>query len=229
MVWEASLKGVRWVVNPEYKELQKQLELETALVTAKKRPPAPETRFTGIYQNQYGGTATSAEGTFSGWLNDLLGSEGDGGMAAIFSKMNLDAPAEGVDPMYLTGDLPGASQGRGYDDGPPGVFMSEEMKERRARDAVNAESMARVTEERRLQAVVANFFAAPATRTTEQIQINNIQGSYIASTTAAAFMARSGNVSGASAALAAAQARRAQGLYNVRMGLPVGASGLGSP
>ena len=229
MVWEASLKGVRWVVNPEYIELQKQLEAETALATAKKRPPPPETRFTGIYQNQYGGTATSAEGTFSGWLNDLLGSEGDGGMAAIFSKMNLDAPAEGVDPMYLTGDLPGASQGGGYDAGPPGVFMTEEQKERRAQNAANAQSMARVTEERRLQAVVANFFAAPATRSTQQIQINNIEGSYIASSTAAAFMARSGNVSGASAALAAAHARRAQGLDNVRMGLPVGASGLGSP
>lgn len=230
-------KSFKMVANPEYAQLEQIIADEQKEIAATFKKTSEritgENRYTAIYQASQ--IAKPAADSFSGILDSLMGGGGSaGGLAGLLAGLGLDKKEPGDDEFDKPAPTaapwtPGASQGGGYGDSPPGVFMSEEQKERRAQNAVNAESMARVAEERRLQGVVANFFATPATRTTQQIQINNIEGSYIASSTAAAYMARSGNVSGASAALAAAHARRAQGLDNVRMGLPVGASGLGSP
>ena len=240
-VYEArygGLGGIHYIKNPDYIALMDKLkqEKETELYDiAKKTRDAPRGEFDGIYVNQYSGTATSAEGGLSGWLNSLLGGgEGDGGMAAILAKMNLDAPAEGVDPMYLTGNLPGVTDGEvggiktGYTLSP---LMTSEQRIQ-AEEAVQRREYQRIAaRDAATEKVLSDFRNAQSKPVPTVSQQNiTIQGSYVAAYNKAMFGA-SGRLGGAPdyAALDAAKANRKQQLFNITAGLPMGASGMYSP
>ena len=212
-------------------------EKETELYDiAKKTRDAPRGEFDGIYVNQYSGTATSAEGGLSGWLNSLLGGgEGDGGMAAILAKMNLDAPAEGVDPMYLTGNLPGVTDGEvggiktGYTLSP---LMNSEQRAQAEEAVARRESQRIAIRDANTEKVLAEYRKATAASAYQRANQTNItiEGAYVSSQIRAGYAtAKSGNRGMYDLIMERAAATRQQMEANAASGSPLGAKGIYSP
>jgi len=227
-------KTFKMVANPEYARLLQIIADEKKEIAAEFKKTSEritgENRFTAIYQSQVGKPAGDS---FSGILDSLMGGGGNaGGLAGLLAGLGLDKKEPGDEEFDRPAptSMPGISGDAGYgtSGGTPGVFMKDEQREKRAVAANNQAGLARVTEDLRVQKVVNDFFAKKSL-TPQQIQVNNINGAYVASNTRAGYAFSGGDVSTSTRILNAAKAKRTQQEFNLAAGLPIDAGGMYSP